>query len=210
LVMIPALTMAEHDRHKGGLDSVREEFFFQSMKEMLAELPDASLKAAQANAENGADILIEAHSENGTEPESVSKPEWPAGRVICIPANDEADEIAASMLSQLLELGGCAALSFPIDPDILQLVQVLKPSADDVICISSLPPFAFSHAKTLSRQLRSRFPQTKILVGVWGFSGDAKLALERFPSPRPDSLVGNMDQALIALAAPALLPAAVT
>jgi predicted PurR-regulated permease PerM len=189
-VLIPTLTMAERDRHKGALDPVREEFLFLSMKEMLAELPDDSLKSAPVNEE--------AAAEAATPP----KPEWPTGRVICIPANDEADEISASMLSQLLELGGCAALSFPVDPEMLQLMQVLEPSADDVICISSLPPFAFSHAKTLSRQLRGRFPLTKIIVGVWGFAGDTKVALERFPPPRPEHLVTSLEQAVQTIAAP--------
>jgi len=192
-VLIPALTMAEHDRHKGALDTVREEFLFLSMKEMLAELPDDSLKSVLPDVEVA------------KEP----KPEWPAGRVICIPANDEADEISASMLSQLLEMGGCAALSFPVDPDMLHLMQVLEPSADDVICISSLPPFAFSHAKNLSRQLRAHFPLTKIVVGVWGFAGDAKVALDRFPAPRPEYLVTTLEQAVQTVAAPVEVPAEV-
>jgi hypothetical protein len=185
-VLIPALTMAEHDRHKGALDPAREEFFFLSMKEMLAELPDYSLKDP-------------VNMEGAMEP----KAEWPAGRVICIPANDEADEISAAMLSQLLELGGCVALSFPVDPDLLELVLVLEPSADDVICISALPPFAFSHAKTLSRQLRARCPRTKIVVGVWGFAGEIERALELFQVPRPDHLVTTLEQALLAVAVPA-------
>jgi predicted PurR-regulated permease PerM len=183
-VLIPALTMAEHDRHKGALDAVREEFLFLSMKEMLAELPDDSLKSTPSNGDAPA-VAAKA-----------PKAEWPAGRVICIPANDEADEIGASMLSQLLELGGCAALSFPVDPDMLHLMQVLEPSADDIICISSLPPFAFTHAKTLSRQLRGRFPLTRIVVGVWGYAGDATVALERFPTPRPEHLVTSLEQAV--------------
>src|SRR5450432_1530958 len=199
LVLIPALTMAEHDRHKGALDPAREEFLFLSMKEMLAELPDYSLKEP-VNTEAAA-----------VEPPAMEpKPEWPAGRVICIPANDEADEISAAMLSQLLELGGCVALSFPIEPDLLELVHVLEPSADDVICISSLPPFAFSHAKTLSRQLRARFPRTKLVVGVWGFSGEIERALERFQVPRPDRLVTTLEQALVAVAVPAKVSAELT
>lgn len=177
-VLIPMLTMAEHDRHKGALDRPREAFVFLSIKEMLAEFPDYSLKLDSAEA--------------ALEP----KPTWPAGRVICIPSNDEADEVSATMLSQLLELGGCAALSFPVDPDLREMLQVLQPSADDVICISALPPFAFSHAKTLSRQLRTSFPTTKIMVGVWGFAGETKQALERFQAPRPDYLVTTLQQAV--------------
>jgi hypothetical protein len=190
--------MAEHDRHKGALDPAREEFLFLSMKEMLAELPDYSLKDP-------------VKTEAALEPLAMEpKAEWPAGRAICIPANDEADEISAAMLAQLLELGGCVALSFPVDPGLLELVQVMEPSVDDVICISSLPPFAFSHAKTLSRQMRARFPRTKLVVGVWGFSGETERALERFQAPRPDHLVTTLEQALLAVAMPAKVSAELT
>jgi predicted PurR-regulated permease PerM len=184
-VLIPALTLAEQDRHKGALDAVREEFVFLSMKEMLAELPEHSLKSAVVD--TGAALNTEAPEEE--------EAKWPS-RVICIPGNDEADEIGASMLSQLLEMGGCAALSFPVDPDMLHLLEVLEPSADDVICISALPPFAFSHAKNLSSQLRARFPRIKIVVGVWGFAGESERALVRFQAPRPEHLVTTLEQAV--------------
>ena len=94
-VLIPALTMAEHDRHKGALHPAREEFLFLSIKEMLAELSEST------------DAAIEAKSEVST------------GRMICLPANDEADEITAAMLAQLLERAGNMAFSFPVDPDLL-------------------------------------------------------------------------------------------
>lgn len=191
LVLIPTLSMAEQDRHKGGLDQAREEFVFLSIKEMLAEFPDYSLKTSPGG--------VPAAGGNGS-PEP--KPEWPSGRVLCIPSNDEADEISASMLSQLLELAGCAALSFPVDPDLREMLEVLQPSANDVICISALPPFAFSHAKALSRQLRASFPQTKIVVGVWGFPGETQQALERFQAPRPDHLVTTLAQAVLTIGAP--------
>ena len=38
-LIIPALTMAEQDRHKGALDPAREEFLFLSIREMLIESP---------------------------------------------------------------------------------------------------------------------------------------------------------------------------
>jgi predicted PurR-regulated permease PerM len=209
LVLIPTLTMAEQDRHKGALDRPREEFLFLSIKEMLAEFPDYSSKSAPGGAEAAAIETKAAAVDN--KPAVVDnkielKLEWPAGRVFCIPANDEADEISASMLSQLLELGGCAALSFPVDPGLREMLEVLQPSADDVICISAVPPFAFSHAKTLSRQLRTSFPLTRIVVGVWGFPGETKPALERFQAPRPDHLVTTLGQAVLAVAVPSAAP----
>jgi hypothetical protein len=126
----------------------------------------------------------------------------PSGRVICIPARDEADEISSAMLSQLLELGGCNNVSFPLDSDLLHLMQSLRLSQDDVICISALPPFALSHAKTVCRQLRTHFPRTRIILGVWGFAGDAERALERFQAPRPDCLVTTLEQAVSAVLVP--------
>jgi len=170
-VLIPALTMAEHDRHKGALHPAREEFLFLSIKEMLAELSE------------NADAAVEARSAS------------PAGRMICLPASDEADEITAAMLAQLLERAGCLAVSFPVDPDLLHLLQALEPAVDDVFYISALPPFAFAHARTLSVQLRTRFPRTRIVVGVWGFTGETERALERFQAPRPDQLVTSLEQA---------------
>jgi predicted PurR-regulated permease PerM len=188
-VLIPMLSMAERDRHKGALDPAREEFLFLSMKEMLADLPDYSLKSEQANDEPKGVLL--------------------AGRVICIPAHDEADEISASMLSQLLELEGYVALSFPVGTDLQQLGPTLDLSEDDIVCICSVPPFAFSHAKALSRQLRKHFPQAKIIVGVWGFSGEKERALERFQMPRPDGLLTSLEEAVRALALPTTVSAEV-
>jgi predicted PurR-regulated permease PerM len=185
-VLIPALTFAEQDRHKGALDPAREEFFFLSIKEMLADLPDSSSDSGPEN--------VEASPE--------TKAAWPAGRVICIPSRDEADEISAAMLSQLLERGGCNNVSFPLDPNLLPLMQNIKLSQDDVICISALPPFALSHAKTVCHQLRTHFPRTRIILGVWGFAGDAERAMERFQAPRPDCLVTSLEQAISAVLEP--------
>jgi predicted PurR-regulated permease PerM len=191
-VLIPALTLAEQDRHKGALDPAREEFLFLSIKEMLADLPDSSSDSAPEKVEASAEM----------------KTAWPAGRVICIPARDEADEISAAMLSQLLELGGCNNVSFPVDSDLIPLMQSLKLSQDDVICISALPPFALSHAKTLCRQLRTHFPRSRIILGIWGFTGDAARALQRFQAPRPDYLVTTLEQAISAVLVPAAVEAA--
>jgi predicted PurR-regulated permease PerM len=191
LVLVPALTMAEHDRHKGELDPAREEFLFLSVKEMLTELSENTPKSEPVNTE-AAPLNTEA-----------AKPKLPLGRVICLPAGDEADEIAAAMLAQLLEQGGCVALSFPLDPDLLHAVQLLEPAVGDVFCISSLPPFAFTQARTLSRQLRARFPKIRLIVGVWGFTGETERALERFHAPRPDQLVTTLEQAVLAVTAPA-------
>ena len=166
-VLLPALAMAESDRHKGSLSPAREEFFFLSMREMLAE-------------------WSEKHPE--------SKPLGNGGfggRILSIPAHDEADEVAAAMLSQLLELeqANRAVILFPLGSDMQTMLGLLKPAEADIFCISSVPPFAFTHAQNLSAILRAQFPESRVLIGVWGYNGDIGRAAQRFRPTPPDKFV---------------------
>ena len=169
-MIIPALILAEQDRHKAALDPAREEFLFLSIREMLVEFSER------------------------TPPEG--SPEVPAGRVFCVPASDEADEITAAMLAQLLEQAGYGAISFSLDASLEHAVGLMNPVDDDLFCISALPPFAFARARTLSRELQMRFPRAKVMIGVWGFTGDTERALQRFQPSRPDKLVTSLADAV--------------
>ena len=51
-VIIPALTLAEQDRHKGALDLDREEFLFQSLREMIADFPQETETTEQPGTES--------------------------------------------------------------------------------------------------------------------------------------------------------------
>jgi hypothetical protein len=176
-VILPALTMAEQDRHKGALDPQREEFLFLSVREMLAEFSEKARKSPPTH--------------SGGRPGTAVP-----GRILCFPARDEADEIAAAMLAQLLDQAGCATVSFPLGSATDSTLSLMQPAANDVFCISAVPPFAFSHAGTVNRQLRTRFPETKILIGVWGFSDEIERALQRFQPSPPDKLVSSLAGAL--------------
>src|SRR5664280_3551056 len=77
-VVIPALTLAEHDRHKGALDADREEFLFLSIKEMLTEFAEQPVKSGLAEAEGAGDAK--------------PAPAPARGRILCLAASDEADE----------------------------------------------------------------------------------------------------------------------
>ncbi len=184
-VMIPALTMAEQDRHKGALDQSREEFLFLSIKEMVAEFSERTAKSELEKAET----VIEDSA-------ATPQPAAFAPRVLCLPASDEADEIAAAMLAQLLEQGGCTALSLPLDSSLEHMLGLVQPSETDAFFISALPPFAFARARTLSRQLQLRFPRTKTVIGIWGFTGDTKQALQRFQPSHPHGLVTSLASAV--------------
>src|SRR5271170_3879513 len=121
-----------------------------------------------------------------------------SARVICLPAHDRADEITASMLAQLLGQKGLAALAFPIvglAPS--DLIALLETGPGDVVCISALPPYAFAPARAMCKQIRERFPKLRVVVCVWGFSGDTQKAIARFERARPDRLSTSLAEALL-------------
>jgi predicted PurR-regulated permease PerM len=183
-VLIPALSLVEQDRHKGAIDTTREEFLFLSISEMITELSEYQPAHDSSPAEDAA---------------AASGPaKRLSARIICLPANDRADEVTAAMLAQILERAGHAALSLPIaHASLVEMLALLEIRQDDVICISALPPFAFPPARTMCKLIRERFPTVKLVVGVWGFSGDTEKAKARFERTQPDRLLTSLAQAVV-------------
>jgi hypothetical protein len=182
LVLIPALTMAEQDRHKGAIDAAREEFLFLSINEMIAEFSEYQ--------------LAESSSEADSSPVADAA-ECPIARVICVPAHDRADEMTAAMLAQLLEQKGFPTLSFSIagaSPN--EALALIEAGRGDVVCISALPPYAFAPARAMCKQIRERFPKLKVVVCVWGFGGDTQKAMARFERTQPDRLSTSLAEAV--------------
>jgi predicted PurR-regulated permease PerM len=181
-VLIPALSMAEQDRHKGAIDAAREEFLFLSINEIIAELSEYQLSES-ASVEDPVSVA-----------ETTGRPN---ARVFCVPAHDQADEITAAMLAQVLEQKGLVALSFPIagaSPN--EWLPLVETTRSDVVCISALPPYAFAPARAMCKQIRERFPKLKVVVCVWGFSGDTSKAKARFERTQPDFLSTSLAEAV--------------
>ena len=182
-VLIPALSMAEQDRHKGAIDAAREEFLFLSINEMIAEFSEYQPAADSSSEEEVAPIPDDAGHFNG--------------RIVCLPAHDQADEITAAMLAQLLEQKGFPVLSFSSagsSPN--EWLAAIDARPSDVVCISALPPYAFAPARVMCKQIRERFPKLKVVVCVWGFSGDKLKATARFERTQPHRLSTSLAEAV--------------
>jgi hypothetical protein len=181
-VLIPALSMAEQDRHKGAIDASREEFLFLSINEMIAEFSEYQLAASPSE------------GDSAPIPDAV---EHLNARIVCLPAHDRADEITAAMLAQLLEQKGFATVSFPVVGSSLnEVLALIEAGRSDVVCISALPPYAFAPARAMCKQIRERFPKLKVVVCVWGFSGDVEKAKTRFERTQPDRLSTSLAEAV--------------
>jgi len=156
-VIIPALTLAEEDRHRGALEENHENFVIQVMAEFIEKLssfPDDTSPLSAAS--------------------ETAMPDLPPAptRMICIPAGDKADELTGAMLAQALQAIDIPAVCLPMDQPSADALHHLSLSPADVICISALPPFALLSARTLSKKLREEYPRMTIMVGLWGTSDD--------------------------------------
>ena len=166
-VLIPALSLAEQDRHQDRLDVAREKFICQSTRELIDELWEPRGENSDAVREDGEAT----ESSNVDRSHTMHVPPSRSLRILCLPARDEADEIVGTMLAQVLERAGHRAQCIPLDTAGEMLAQI-REEKPDVVCISALPPFAMPPVRSLYAKLRAQEPNLRILVGLWHFSGD--------------------------------------
>jgi predicted PurR-regulated permease PerM/methylmalonyl-CoA mutase cobalamin-binding subunit len=169
-VLLPALSLSERDRHRDRLDKASAEFITSNTHRIVAELFEETQRASrEAASKQGA-----AEAPQPPEPRELSVLGGVSGKalkIVCIPARDEADEIVATMLCQLLSRAGYAPECIPLARTSAMIVKAVQ-AAPDIVCISALPPYALSHAKAAYSQLRAQLPETDVLLGIWNYPGD--------------------------------------
>ena len=99
--------------------------------------------------------------------------------VLCLPARDEADEIVARMLAQLLEARGFCAHAPSASALASEMVEMIDGQKADVVCISAMPPATVAHARYLCKLIEARYPDLHLLVGLWTLKSDRDRARAR-------------------------------
>jgi predicted PurR-regulated permease PerM len=196
-VLIPALFLAEQDRHRNDLDEATQQFITLSTKELVEELYDHT--SEEAALENGTPS-DNSDSTAGMAPAVQQAAPFRSLTIACVPARDDADEIVGTMLAQLAERTGHRSQCTPVGP-VAETVSGVEEARPDVICISALPPFAVSHARTLYLRLRARLPAVHILMGLWGSAGDPARLARRMRMAEGDKVVVNLAEAIAEIAA---------
>jgi hypothetical protein len=190
-MLIPALCLAEQDRHRNDLDDIRESFICQSIKELLDDLDD---KYDSESNDSNRECQHAPRSWGAVAEGEVPTPDL---RIICVPAADEADEVAGLMLAQVLGRAGHRAYCVPLSRPAEMLAQVAQ-DKPDIVCVSALPPFAVSHSQTLYAKLRAQLPNVEIVVGLWNFNGDITKAARRIGmvGARPFTMLAQVVNAI--------------
>jgi predicted PurR-regulated permease PerM len=175
-LLLPALGLAEIDRHRESLDEDKARSVLDNMRSLLEDL--AERRAPQ-------DVPL---ATNGP-------------RVIVLPAADEADEVVAAMLVECLARAGRVAESASSRDTTEEKVRRAARRPEAVVCISALPPSAAAPARRLARRLRSARPDARIVVGLWS-APDLALVAERMAPRGRTTLVATLSDAVRELGAP--------
>ena len=170
-VLIPALNLAEQDRHRNALDDSTVDFITQTTKDLVEEF---SLRIDQPRA-----VGSSAHEGPLATLGSIPGIADPVSKKIsCLPVRDDADEVVGIMLAQLLDRAGFSAMAIPIGSVDRMLAEAAN-AEPEIVCLSALPPYAVSHARSIYRRLRMQHPKLKVIIGLWNYPEDpVKAALE--------------------------------
>jgi methylmalonyl-CoA mutase cobalamin-binding subunit len=220
-VVIPALALAEEDRHRGDLDESRQKFIREAVRDHIEHLGERRVEleetAARTATMDRANAVVDhakgqpAAGGNGKarrdKPASVDESgEKPKKReftpppitgvkdvrILCLPARDDADEIVAHMLAQCLEIRGYSAQAVAVTSLASEMVEKVVTEDAHIAVVSSLPPAAINHARYLCKRLHQRFPDLPMAVGLWRTRTDLKRAKERIACDESVQVVSSL------------------
>jgi predicted PurR-regulated permease PerM len=171
-VLIPALVLAEHDRHTGLLNADQEEFVQEAAADLVDDLSDPELE------EQSTDEAVASRRD-------ADQGDWSSAdaRILCVPLRDKADALATQMLAQLLAADGFQVHTDAPEALTSEVVDHVAELASDVVVISILPPIAPRDSRLLWKRLRMKYPDLPIIVGYWHGSG----AMEPLAPPEHDA-----------------------
>jgi predicted PurR-regulated permease PerM len=185
-ILIPALMLAEQDRHLDRLGAGVAEFITQSARELIEEIGERPMDMP---------FLFNGDKLNGR---NLAQPSLEGLRVVCIAAADEADQLVAIMCEQLLKRLGCSVRCLPMEDTATVAVEADR-DGPHVAVISALPPFGVGQSRSLCKLLRQRYPQLKVILGLWAFKGGIAKARERVRTDCVDLVATSFQQAIVFL-----------
>ncbi len=187
-VFIPVIIATETDHRLELLDDEQRLLIEQSLRDIIEDLgtrPQVTSK-------------IDAHK--AVAEDTPSPGPAPQFRVYCLPARANRDELAGAMLTQLLQQQGFAAQNAPGKLAAGELLDLVEKSGVDAARISVVSPSTVIQARYLCVKLRERFPQLKIVIGLWGTTQGVTDSARRLRDSGADEVVTTLEDAVVQLA----------
>jgi hypothetical protein len=180
-LLLPALTSAKRDRAQDALTDEDVQFVVQATRAIVEDLGVRQSQAATLPAD-APELLVG----------EVRVAPLPPVRIFGCPARDAVDELALQMFRQLLDPTRIALEV--VSPEVLtaEVLSLVEQQRVGLVCIAALPPGALAPTRYLCKRLRIRFPDLKIVVGRWGFTGNIQEDRTRLLSAGADEVVINL------------------
>jgi predicted PurR-regulated permease PerM len=185
-VLIPVITAAETDARQESLDREQLAEVKRNLRDMLDDLASRPQVASDIEADK---------SEQAEAPVPA-----PGCRVCCVPARGERDELAGSMLVQLLGQQHFEAQNAPAKMDAGELFAFVEKADPEIVVVSVVAPSTVIHARYLSVKLRARFPLVKIIVGLWGTTAKSPQVASRLRDSGADEVAVSLADAMAKIA----------
>ena len=190
-VFIPVIIATETDHRLELLDDEQRVLVEQTLRDIIEDLGtvpqvESKIDANKAVAED-----------------TRSRGSGPSFHVYCLPARADRDALAGAMLTQLLQQQGVAAQNATGKLAAGELLDLVEKSDVDVACISVVSPSTVIQARYLCVKLRARFPELKIVIGLWGMTQGVTDAARRLRDSGANEVVTTLNDAVLQLSADA-------
>ena len=149
-VVIPALNLAEQDRHAELLSLQQESVVNESARDLVDDLGQQIGRYAEGESTAGG-------AADGTAPTSEET-------ILCIPVRDLADETSAIMLGQLLQAEGYNVDLASSETLAGETIDHIQHERCRMAFLVMLPPLGTRRARYLCKRLRQRHPDLRIVA----------------------------------------------
>jgi predicted PurR-regulated permease PerM len=176
-VLLPTLVLAKRDRQRLQLDDRRERFVLDNINRIVEEVGEGASPETPSQ---------------GKEP----RPGGDRAAMCIIPARDDFDQLAGSLLARRLAPEHFSALMLPQDLLAAEVLDRVAETCDKAVCISAVPPSAAANASYLCKRLRKRFPAMKIVVALWMADTNLEHLTQRLRDAGADEVVTRLPDAV--------------
>ena len=186
-VFIPVIIATETDHRLELLDDEQRVLVEQTLRDIIEDLGTVPQVESKIDALKA---LVDDTQSSGPAP----------FHVYCLPARADRDALAGAMLTQLLQQQGVAAQNSTGKLAAGELLDLVEKSEVDAACVSVVSPSTVIQARYLCVKIRARFPQLKIVIGLWGMTQGVTDATRRLRDSGADEVVTTLADAVVQLA----------
>jgi predicted PurR-regulated permease PerM len=167
-MLIPALKAAKRDRQLGTLTDEDVHFIIQATRAIVEDL---SMRQPQPVTSAAPTLTLPTRELSATTPPL---------QILGCPAYDAADELALLMLQQLLDPSRYRTAIISAEMLTGEVLSIVERQHIRLICVAALPSEALAPVRYLCKRLRARFPDCRIVVGLWGAGEESDNLRVRF------------------------------